>query len=82
MGLASFDGDSTNTGEQEVDGLLGTLEGQDQTEATTGVPRAGALVGTLEGPWDTPEAAVREGPTEAAVKEGSTGGTRTPQRAP
>ena len=29
QGLASFDGDSTNTGEQEVDGILGTLEGQD-----------------------------------------------------
>ena len=60
QGLTCFDGDSTNTGGAEVNGLLGTLEGQDLTETATGVSRAKALVRTREGTWDTAEAVVKQ----------------------
>ena len=58
-GLISFGGDSTNTEEPEVNGLPGTLEGQEQAEVTTGMPHAEALVGRLEGPWDAAKAVVK-----------------------
>ena len=60
--LTSFGGDDTNTRGPKADKFLGALEGQDQAEATTGVPRVEALVGTLEGwegapPWMETETA-------------------------
>ena len=60
QGLTSFNGDSTNTRKQETDVLLGTFEGQDQAEATIGVPSTKLFVGTREGPWDVAKATVKQ----------------------